>query len=84
VHEETIPIYRDGRHYDLLYGRAYPQFWVDLAQEYGGPVLELACGTGAKAIPLAQSGLDVTGINSMDQPPLVFSYRSAVLGDIIK
>jgi SAM-dependent methyltransferase len=66
VKEETIPIYRDGRHYDLLYESAYPQFWIELAQEYGGPVLELACGTGAKAIPLAQSGLDVTGIDSSD------------------
>jgi SAM-dependent methyltransferase len=64
LQDETIPIYRDGRHYDLLYASAYPRFWVELAQEYGGPVLELACGTGAKAIPLAQSGLDVTGIDS--------------------
>lgn len=64
--EEGIPIYRDGRHYDLLYSHAYPQFWVDLAREYGGPILELACGTGAKAIPIAQAGFDVTGIDSSE------------------
>jgi SAM-dependent methyltransferase len=64
--EETMPIYQDGRHYDLLYSNIYTQFWTELAQEYGGPILELACGTGAKAIPLAQAGLEVTGIDSSE------------------
>ncbi len=47
----------------LTQPRSYPQFWVDLAREYSGPILELACGTGLIAIPIAQQGLAVTGID---------------------
>jgi SAM-dependent methyltransferase len=36
------------------------RFYVDLARERGGRILELACGTGRFTIPLAQAGLDVT------------------------
>lgn len=31
--------------------------------KYGGPVLELACGTGRITIPIAKEGFDVTGID---------------------
>ncbi len=34
-----------------------------LATRTGGPVLELACGTGRIAVPLAAVGLDVTGVD---------------------
>jgi len=37
---------------------------VALARRFGGPVLELACGTGRLVAPLAQAGLDVTGVDS--------------------
>jgi SAM-dependent methyltransferase len=37
-------------------------FWVDWCQEVGGPVLELGCGNGRVAIPLARAGLEVVGI----------------------
>jgi SAM-dependent methyltransferase len=38
-------------------------FYMALAQETGGPVLELACGTGRVSIPLAQLGFAVTGVD---------------------
>ncbi len=38
-------------------------FFEHLAQETGGPVLELACGTGRVALTLAEAGLDVTGLD---------------------
>lgn len=38
-------------------------FYRALAQEAGGPVLELACGTGRVSIPIAQLGLSVTGVD---------------------
>lgn len=65
---EQIPIYRDGRHYDAMYriNENFPQFWVDLALELGDPILELACGTGGKAIPMAQAGLTATGIDNAE------------------
>jgi SAM-dependent methyltransferase len=38
-------------------------FYRALARETGGPVLEIACGTGRIAIPIARDGLAVTGID---------------------
>jgi SAM-dependent methyltransferase len=38
-------------------------FWLRLAGESEGPVLELACGTGRVAIPLARAGHRVTGLD---------------------
>jgi SAM-dependent methyltransferase len=38
-------------------------FYTALAQETGGPVLEIACGTGRVSIPLARLGFDVTGLD---------------------
>jgi SAM-dependent methyltransferase len=37
---------------------------VALARRFGGPVLELACGSGRLLAPLATAGLEVTGIDS--------------------
>ena len=39
-------------------------FWVEEAQASGGPVLELACGTGRVAIPIAQTGVPVVGLDN--------------------
>ena len=38
-------------------------FFRSLAEQTGGPVLELGCGTGRVTIPLAEGGFDVTGID---------------------
>jgi SAM-dependent methyltransferase len=38
-------------------------FYSALAWEAGGPVLEIACGTGRVAIPIAQQGFAVTGLD---------------------
>lgn len=38
-------------------------FYQRMAREAGGPVLELACGTGRIALPLAQAGLHITGVD---------------------
>ena len=37
-------------------------FYLDLARETGGAVLELGCGSGRLTIPLAQRGLRMTGL----------------------
>jgi SAM-dependent methyltransferase len=42
------------------------EFWVRQAQQVGGSVLELACGTGRIAIPMAETGLPVVGIDVSD------------------
>lgn len=54
---------------DFIQVRADLEIYVDLAREFGGPVLEIACGTGRCLIPLIQDGFDVVGIDS-SQPML--------------
>jgi ubiquinone/menaquinone biosynthesis C-methylase UbiE len=39
------------------------EFYLAQARRTGGPVLDLACGTGRVAFPLARAGFDVTGID---------------------
>ena len=39
-------------------------FYVDLATRTGGPVLELGCGTGRITLPIAERGIDITGVDS--------------------
>lgn len=71
-------IYRSGKLYDLLYpgNAAGPDFWLELARTYGDPVLEIMSGTGSIAIPLAQAGHDVTGVE-MAEPMLVEAERKS-------
>jgi SAM-dependent methyltransferase len=38
-------------------------FYAALARESGSPVLEIACGTGRVAIPIARQGFAVTGLD---------------------
>ncbi|EDY84398.1 Methyltransferase domain family [Verrucomicrobiia bacterium DG1235] len=56
-------IYRDGRHYDCLFGEPNMSFWLDIIATYGAPVLELGCGTGKITIPIAEAGYSITGID---------------------
>lgn len=58
-------MYRWADYYDLtqrgLAGDV--DFYVDLARQSGGKVLDLGCGTGRISIPMAQAGLEVTGLD---------------------
>ncbi|MDX1615100.1 MAG: class I SAM-dependent methyltransferase [Candidatus Promineifilaceae bacterium] len=38
-------------------------WYLSQSQRYGGPVLDLACGTGRLALALARAGLAVTGVD---------------------
>ncbi len=52
--------------YDVFYAEAHldeVEFYVDLAAKAGGPVLEMGVGTGRIAIPAAQAGAAVTGVD---------------------
>jgi SAM-dependent methyltransferase len=62
---ESIPLYRDGRHYDALNSDLVADipFYLDAARRAAGAVLELACGTGRLTIPIAQSGVDIVGLD---------------------
>jgi SAM-dependent methyltransferase len=52
--------------YDSIYSyvREDIPFYVNEAIVAGGPILELGCGTGRVTIPIAQSGIDIVGIDN--------------------
>jgi SAM-dependent methyltransferase len=62
--------------YDLQFRPDYPDlaFWAELCGEWGGPVLELGCGTGRVSIPLARDGLEVVGVD-LAEPMLAVARR---------
>ena len=47
-------------------GRRDITFWRRLAAPIDGPILELGCGTGRVAIPVARTGASVVGIDRSD------------------
>lgn len=59
------PLYKDARHYDAMNGESVSDvdFYIIEAQNKGGSVLDLACGTGRFSIPMAKAGLRVTGLD---------------------
>ena len=60
---EIDAIYRDGSHYERLFGPGYVDFWLSQAAKSNGSILELGCGTGKLSIPLSKAGFDVTGLD---------------------
>ena len=55
-----------ARFYDLdlsWYPHQDVEYYLELAAEIGGPILELACGTGRVTIPLARAGYEVYGFD---------------------
>ena len=50
-------------------------FYVDHALASGGPVVELAVGTGRIAVPIAEAGVDVIGVDS--SPEMLAVARAA-------
>jgi len=66
--EKIADIYLDGRHYDQLFtnGSEDLPFWIRQANQYGDPILELACGTGRITVTLAQAGFNVRGIDNAE------------------
>jgi len=67
-----------------LYDLENPDFglegamFLDYARQTGGPVLDLGCGTGRMTLPLAQHGLDVTGVELF--PPMLERARAKAAG----
>jgi SAM-dependent methyltransferase len=73
--------YDDPVRYDAEYGSIDGDgaFFLSLAESCGGRVLDLGCGTGRLAIPLARRGKEVTGI---DRSRAMLTYAEAKAGHL--
>lgn len=63
--EDNLVEYADPEIYDLENNQFEPDgpFLLEMARKAGNPVLELGCGTGRLTIPMAQRGVDITGLD---------------------
>jgi len=55
-----------AEYYDYLpvtAGRPDVAFYLEAAQAFGGPILELGCGTGRVLLPIARAGHRITGLD---------------------
>lgn len=78
--EEDRNAYADADDYARRENDAGVAFYATLAQETGGPVLELGCGTGRACIPIAQLGYAVTGLDITPGMLEVARRRSREMG----
>lgn len=66
--EEEIDLYEGTAelydHVGPYRTRGDVEFYVDMAKQYGGRVLEVGCGTGRVLIPTAAAGVEITGLDN--------------------
>ena len=57
-----------AKYYDGAYGAMRDlvdaPFYLNLASEVGGPVLEIGCGTGRVLLPIARAGIEIHGVDN--------------------
>ena len=64
IDHDNLEEFADADNYDLEDDSdTGVAFYAALAQETGGPVLEIGCGTGRVSIPIARQGFAVTGLD---------------------
>jgi SAM-dependent methyltransferase len=67
--------------YDALFPvDAHADFYVDLARQQAGAVLELACGTGQLTVPIAPLNLPVVGLDQSHRMLKVARQRASAAG----
>ena len=55
--------YYDGA-YSSMKDLVDAPFYVELAKQSGGPVLEVGCGTGRVLVPIAREGIEIHGVDN--------------------
>lgn len=71
MNKDYVSFYSDAQRYDLVMGAYASGDQLDFYRRqvacYGEPVLELACGSGRLTIPLANEGVNITGIDLSEE-----------------
>jgi SAM-dependent methyltransferase len=72
----------DAELYDVLFGDLEFDrgFYLELAREARGPVLEVACGSGRILIPCLQAGVDIEGVDLSQEMLEALLRKAAALG----
>lgn len=78
---ETLARYYDQIHASLTADLPYV---LKLAEEQGGPLLELGSGTGRLLFPLAEAGFQVTGIDNSPQMLRIARQRLAKMPPAVR
>jgi len=57
-----------AKHYDGAYAAKQDlvdlPFYLELAEQTAGPILEMACGTGRVLLPIARKGIEIHGVDN--------------------
>ena len=77
----TIDSYRiAAKYYDGAYATMRDltdaPFYLHLARERGGPVLEIGCGTGRVLLPIAREGIEIHGVDNSG--PMLATLKEAL------
>ncbi|MEX0809731.1 MAG: class I SAM-dependent methyltransferase [Dongiaceae bacterium] len=78
--DDNLEEFTDPELYDREFGSWEPEgpFFETIARDQGGPVIDIGCGTGWLAIPLAKAGVAVTGVDIMQ--PMIERARAKSAG----
>jgi SAM-dependent methyltransferase len=72
-----------AKYYDSAYAAKQDlvdlPFYLDLAEQAGGSILELACGTGRVLLPIARKGIEIHGVDN--SRPMLEILKSHLAGE---
>jgi SAM-dependent methyltransferase len=54
-------------------------FYLELAEQNGGPILEVACGTGRVLLPIARKGIEIHGVDN--SRPMLQILKNSLTGE---
>lgn len=81
--DSSLPsVFEDGDLYDLMLSSVLYafDFYVALAREAKGPVLDIACGTGRILLPCLQAGVDIEGLDLFEPMLKRLRAKAVALG----
>jgi len=59
-------------------------FYVEEAEKAGSPVLEIGCGTGRVLIPVAEAGIEITGLDASPEMLAILRTKVSALDESVK